>query len=88
MKIYDFELVLSSGDVDINNLPNDLMFNIYEELGSEKYVSVQIESVDDLKKLKDYADDGYFGCSGRSWNNSIVIDFELNQVVIYDDYLE
>ena len=31
MKIYEFELVLASGDVNINSLPNDPMFNIYEE---------------------------------------------------------
>ena len=89
MKIYDFELVLASGDVDTNNLPNDdLVFNTYKEMGSEEYVCVELFSMDDLKKLNDYANKGYFGCSESQWEHSIVVDFELNQVIIYDDYLE
>lgn len=89
IKVHDFELRLASGRIDVNKLPDtNFTINKYKDIHGNDYVIVELSSIDDLKVISDYANKGYFGCAGRVCGYDVVVDFECNQIIIYDDYME
>ena len=86
---YEFELVLASGRIDINKLPDtEFTINKHKDINGNDYVTVELSSIDDLKAISDYANKGYFGCTGGVCSYDVVVDFECNQIIVYDDYME
>lgn len=97
-----YKLRLASYEIDITKLPKDNMFildfdYIKKVQISNKYfnpfvdyIYVNINSLDDLEKIKNYASEGYFGCD-KDWFNeslSLTIDYEYNEIIILDFYNE
>ena len=86
---YEFELVLASGRIDMNKLPDTpIITSVIKDKEGQDCLMLELSSLKDLSILSMLAMDGYFGCKRRIRPYDVVVSFSEGIVYIYDDLLE